>query len=397
MSQALLDYNELGLRQFLPGARVKLRDGSKLAAVSDPLRRKRDVWKAISSPVGSFMDKLRLAPLFYTVVTKSTEELFAMDEIDTMSCLRGYGFSEEFIESFFAPFLEGIYLTSLEKQSSRMFHFVFKMFTLGSASLPKGGMQTVADQLGKKARSLGVDMFCDTSVRSIQQKDGKFTVNFNNQVVGTTQLCAKSVILATNERVANQLLSNIIEPISVPPLAQRTVACIYYGLPSPAPLLEPVLILNGEGSTKRNVKGHPINNVCFPSVVQSSYAPNGFELCSISILEKALNEYNGNYEALDIDVRRQLASWFPEHASNILDPSIWVQKETYAIQDAQPAHFDEENCANVHGGRDCTIFRNEQLPDGLYVCGDYMATSTFNGALESGVNAGNAAAKYLDG
>jgi hypothetical protein len=29
----------------------------------------------------------------------------------------------------------------LEKQSSRMFHFVFMMFTVGAAALPKWGMQ----------------------------------------------------------------------------------------------------------------------------------------------------------------------------------------------------------------------------------------------------------------
>ncbi|KAL7511240.1 hypothetical protein ACHAXN_008669, partial [Cyclotella atomus] len=395
MSQVLLDYNALGLRQFLPGARVKLCNDAKLAAVSDPLRRRRDIWKAVSSPVGSFNDKLRLAPLFYTVVTKSIEELFDMDEVDTLSCLRGYGFSEEFIQSFFAPFLEGIYLTPLDKQSSRMFHFVFKMFTLGSVSLPKGGMQTVANQLGDKARSLGVDICCDASVCSIQQKDGKFAVDIN-KASGTAKRRAKSVVMATNERVANQLLSSFIETTTAPPLTQRTVACLYYAFPSPDPLLEPILILNGEGSTKRNARNHPINNVCFPSVVQSSYAPNGHELCSVSVLEKALSEYNGDYEALDIDVRKQLASWFPEHASNILDTSIWVQKEIYVIEDAQPIHFNEENCANVNGGRDCTIFRGEQLPDGMYVCGDYMATSTLNGALESGVNAGNAAAKHLN-
>jgi protoporphyrinogen oxidase len=136
ISKKLLDYDGLELQQFWPGARVKLSNKDELAAVSDPLRRKRDLWKAITSPVGSLKDKLRLAPLFYTVVTKSIEELFSMEETDTLSCLRSYNFSEEFIQSFFAPFLEGIYLTPLDKQSSRMFHFVFKMFAVGSAALP---------------------------------------------------------------------------------------------------------------------------------------------------------------------------------------------------------------------------------------------------------------------
>jgi hypothetical protein len=51
----------------------------------DPLHRRRDLWKAISSPVSSLKDKLHLAPLFYTVVTKSIDELFAMEETDILS------------------------------------------------------------------------------------------------------------------------------------------------------------------------------------------------------------------------------------------------------------------------------------------------------------------------
>lgn len=393
MSKALLDYNALELRQFLPGARVKLSNTEKLAAVSDPLRRPMDLWKAISSPVGSFKDKLRLAPLFYTVVSKSIEELFAMEEVDTLSCLRDYHFSEEFIQSFFAPFLEGIYLTSLDKQSSRLFHFVFKIFTVGAAALPKRGMQSVADQMGEKSTSLGVDVQCDTHVTSIQQQDENYMVDIKTER-GTSQICTKNLVVATNERLANQLLSNIIKPTKpIPQLTQRTVACIYYALPSPPPLLDPILILNGEGPTRRNTKQYPINNVCFPSTVQNSYAPDGYELCSVSILENALKGCHGDYEALDVDVRKQLATWFPDHAQNILDVSTWVQKGMYVVEDAQPTHYDEENCANVNGGRDCTMFRGEKLSVGLFVAGDYLATSTFNGALESGVNAGQAASK----
>ena len=59
------------------------------------------------------------------------------------------------------------------------------------------------------------------------------------------------------------------------------------------------------------------------------------------------------------------------------------------IENAQPANYGEAGCASIHGGRECRVV------DGLYVCGDHMATSTFNGALESGVNAGDAAGTYL--
>ena len=391
-SKILIDYNELNLQQFLPGARVKLSGRETLAAVSDPLRRPRDLWKAVTSPVGSVQDKLRLAPLFYTVVSRSIDELFAMDETDTLSCLRNYNFSEGFIESFFAPFLEGIYLAPLDKQSSRMFHFVFKMFTTGSAALPKRGMQAVADQLGEKAHGLGVKMSINTSVTSLRHHNGRYIVDISSNE-GVSKLLAKSIVVATNERSAQQLLSNILKTTKSPRLlSQRTVACLYYALPAPSPLLEPILILNGEGSSRRNTRNFPINNVCFPTIVQPRYAPKGYALCCVSILEKALNEYNDDHEALDVDIRKQLATWFPDHAKNIVDTSIWVQKGFYFLPCAQPAQFHEQDCANVHGGKDCTMFNGEKLPGGMYVCGDYMATATFNGALESGVNAGKAAA-----
>ena len=115
----------------------------------------------------------------------------------------------------------------------------------------------------------------------------------------------------------------------------------------------------------------------------------------MSVLENALNEYNGDYEALDGDVRKQLSSWFPNHASDIMDATKWVKKGQYVIKDAQPSHYNEPGCANVHGGRDCESFHAETLPKGMFVSGDYMATSTFNSALESGVNSGRAASTFL--
>lgn len=42
---------------------------------------------------------------------------------------------------------QGIFLSPLEEQSSRMFEFVFKMFATGSASLPEGGMREVPLQI----------------------------------------------------------------------------------------------------------------------------------------------------------------------------------------------------------------------------------------------------------
>ena len=306
MSKQLLDYDALGLQPFLPGARVKLlprqqsnrgnvddtQQPSLLACVSDPIRRPNDILKIITSPVGSLRDKLLLAPLFYTIFTRSIEDLFTMEEMDTLSCLRStYHFSEEFISTFFAPFLEGIYLAPLDEQSSRMFHFVMKMFAIGNVSLPTGGMQAVSNQLDARARNLGVDIHLDSRVVNITQyvfssggnnKLDRFVVEVDSKEGDTRHVNARCVVIATDVGVASKLLGDISASLGLehatknslvlPPPKQRSVGCIYYGFQSPAPLTDPILILNGEGGSpdnggRRNTKDYPINNVCFPSVV----------------------------------------------------------------------------------------------------------------------------------
>ncbi|KAL7525554.1 hypothetical protein ACHAXR_001056, partial [Thalassiosira sp. AJA248-18] len=281
-SKKLLDYDDLGLAQFLPGARVKLLGRDQMASVSDPLRRRRDIVTAITSPVGTPLDKLRLLPLFYTVMTKSIDDIFAMEETNTMSCLKDkYRFSDSFISSFFEPFLEGIYFSPLEEQSSRMFHFVMKMFTVGSTSLPRGGMQAVANQLESKANKLGVEIQFASRALSIKAGGndddfaGEFFVQVDSEEQGKQAVLAKSIVVATDVNVAENLLKDMEglgERMKATTNLPRSVGCIYYGFRSPAPIVDPILILNGEGSEQRNKKDYPINNICFPSRVQRGYA-----------------------------------------------------------------------------------------------------------------------------
>jgi phytoene dehydrogenase-like protein len=421
-SRRLLDYDALDLRQFSPGAMVKLfgHDGF-FTKVSDPRRRPNEALLTVFSPICGPLDKLRLLPLFFTVLTKSVDELFAMTETDAYSCLRSkYGFSDEFVNTFFAPFLEGIYLAPLHDQSSRMLHFILKMFAGGNASLPWGGMRAVVDQLSDRAVGLGINIQNESRVVTIKElplvsgsvgEAGKYTVEIESRSKGRQIVNTRTIVIATDVDAAQSLLVDQDEPLIrivetspsevLPP--RRSVGCIYYAFQSPAPVLDPILILNGEGGrdiTRRNNKDYPINNICFPSRVVEGYAPNGYEICSVVILENALDEHGNDNDSLDKAVRNQLATWFPDFASDIIDETKWIRKEMYVIKNAQPANYhrgrdNKVGCANVHGGRDCFTFRGAPLPVGIFVCGDHMATATLNGALESGVNAGHAAVRVL--
>ena len=352
---------------------MKLANRRTLARVADPVRQPKRILDAIFSPVGTWVDKIRLIPLINHVKFNSIEDLFEEEEVDTLTCLqRKYKFSDKMIKEFFTPFFEGIYLCSLDNQSSRMFHFVFKMFSDGAATLPTGGMQAVSDQLVEKAKKLDVDVRMNTAVDSISLNSNSYTVSSSpssSSSSPTTTLTAKKVICATEYLAARRLLSKIqglemiIEEESQ---SQKSAACIYYCFKGNAPVVDPLLILNGEGTG-------PINNVSFPSNVNNSYSPPGYSLCSVALANNAMAIYRNKEDELDKAVRAQLATWFEEYSEDIL--SKWVRKgQVYEIKNAQPNQIGGAFPANVNEGRVCTKFGNTDLPPGLFVCGDHMVS-----------------------
>jgi len=372
VAKQMLDYDDLKLQKFLPGALVKVPDSDTLARVADPLRQPLETFNALVAPVGSLIDKIKLLPLIFHSQTTPLEELFAETETDTYTTLtQRWGLGPDMVQTFFRPFLEGIYLAPLRQQSSRMFHFVFKMFSIGAATLPTGGMQAVANQLTQKAQTAGVDVRTQAPVTSLTLKDDEKVFIKVDKV---SNIIANKVIVATESTRALELLQGIdgtLQTKTGP--TPRSVSCRYYSFRGEAPVTDPILILNGIGDG-------PVNNVCFPSVVNPSYAPTGSHLCSVTLLQECND---------DDAVREQLASWFPAHHNAILQD--WKLEGTYTIPYAQPSQVDAFP-AIVNGGRDPNRILDTPLPSNVWVCGDYMATATLNGALESGLRAGKAAA-----
>jgi phytoene dehydrogenase-like protein len=343
--------------------------------------------------VGTLLDKINLIPLILSARSATVEEIFKEEEIDTLTALKvRYSFSENILDRFFRPFLEGIYLAPLAEQSSRMFLFVFKMFADGYAALPEGGIGRVAAQLADKARDAGVDIRTRSPVVDILQKEDGYLVETGD---GKPAVLAKSVIIAAEGPAAQHLVAkldgfqSVDQQIAQP---QRSVGCLYYSFAGPAPVEQPILILNGIGRERGNAE-NPANNVCFPSVVAKGYAPEGYHLCSVTVLKPAMDIYKGREDELDAAVRRQLGAWFPAFKDDILEG--WELRRIYDIRNAQPAQLAGPEAANVNLGRDSARYRGRALPPGVYVCGDHTATATLNGALESGVKAGLAAAASL--
>lgn len=402
-ARKVLDYDALQLRPFLPGALVKLPDRFRLARVADPLRVPSDLLTALLAPVGGLLDKIKVLPLIYHVKTSTIEDLFKEPETTTQEALGvpRWDFSSAMQQAFFEPFLQGIYLAPLAEQSSRMFSFVFKMLSEGAAHLPTGGMGAVAQQLRDKAVAAGADVRVNQAVAHMEAYAGGDNNDDGYLIVtadGKTRLQTKSLIVATDGAVAQQLLSQLDGFASLetlPPIPQRAVGNLYYSFKGTTPpVTDPILVLNGNPA-QRNTKEYPINNICFPSVVNPSYAPEGYSLCSVTVLSDAMEAYQDDDPGLDHAVRLQLGNWFREYRSDIYDGAKWKLQGIYRVHKAQPGQLSGPFPSNRHGGRPANVYRGKELPPGVLVCGDHMATATLNGALESGVLAGQEAAQLV--
>ncbi len=375
-SKRIFDYEALQLKPFEPGALIRRNNG--IARVADPLRQPRKLIAAVTSPVGSFLDKLKLAPLLLHVRRNTVEELFVEEEMDTLTCLKDkYKFSDKMIREFFEPFLTGIYFCQLEEQSSRMFHFVFKMFSEGAATLPTGGMQAASNQLMEKASNLGVNIHLSnpvTDIKSIENENG--SSSFKVSTNGGEIIC-KSLICATEGVLAAELLADIegLESLrdAKQQQQQRSVGSMYYTFQGESPVNESILVLNGAEGNDGTRPG-PVNSIVFPHVCNESYAPENHGLCSVSLLGSVMDKYarDGKEDQLDHDVRAQLSEWFPEFKTSIEED--WSLEKTYIIRNAQPSQLQGPFPANVHGGRDCSRIGGLHLKPGLFVCGDYMVS-----------------------
>ena len=341
-AQQLLSYEDLKLHRFEPGALIRYR--GKFRRLSDPFRRPRHLISTALSPVASLGDKLRVMRLRRRLQRLSAADLLARPEAPTVERLRNDGFSDRIIERFFRPFLGGVFLESGLSTSSRKFEYLFKMFSSGEAVLPGAGMQAIPQQLANQLPSDCIRL--NTPVQSIrpgvvQLKDG-------------TELGAKAVVVATEAAASAKLLGDAVETRSSP------VRCFYFAADRP-PLEEPILVLNGEGQG-------PINNLCVPSQIASSYAPSGQALISATVLGEHVN-----HQELLVAVRRQLTEWFGR------DCKSWRLLSMVHLRQAIPlqTHLTPSP-------------RSAERSDGVFVCGDHCDLASIQGALSSGQRAAEA-------
>jgi phytoene dehydrogenase-like protein len=342
---AQLDLPALKLQAFQPGALIRFQ--GRFETLADPWRRPSAALANARSPVGTLADKLRIARLRRRVLLGTLTDQLREPETTTLQMLHDNGFSASIIERFFRPFLGGIFLDRELLTSSRMFRFVFRMFSQGRACLPEAGMQAIPEQLAAGLPAGSVRL--GARVASVRP-DGV-------TLATGEPMAATAVVVATDGSAAQALLNET--PTA---MAWQGVTCLYFAAPVP-PLTQPVLVLNGDG------RG-PINNLCVPTAVAPSYGPPGRSLISVTVLGTLPDD-----SALRHAVHTQLKQWFGPQVEQ------WQHLRTDSIplalpRQVPPALAEPERSVRTHGG--------------VYVCGDHRDNASINGAMVSGRRAAEA-------
>ena len=371
-----LDYDDLDLRYFAPGAVVARPDHR--AVLADPFR---DPFAAVETLFNrdvTTRDKLEVLRLRRELAGKSRADIFDGPDATTREYLRERGFSERFLANFAEPFFGGVTLDRSLSTSRRAFEFTFKMLAAGDVAVPARGMAAISEQLADRAREAGVAVHADEAVTGIEVAGGDGEGDADAEVaveLGRETTTADAVVVATDPQQASELTG--VEPI---PTDAKGCVTQYYAFDGPQLDADDRLLLNAGPSGDADRPGSDPagpNHVAQLSAVAPEYAPDDRNLLSATYLGVPEDDD----ERLAARTVETLASWYPERSLSL--EAVHTSRVEFA-QFAQPP--------GVH----------DRLPDvrapdaPVYLAGEFTEASSLNAAVESGREAAEAVARDLE-
>ncbi len=344
-----LDYANLHLTRLDAGALIRHR--GRWVRMADPWRQPQYALSTLFNSVGNIADRFRLFQLRRHVLSKSPEQLLSAEaDCSTRDYLLGHWrFSQAFYDLFLKPWWSGIFLETELNTSAAYFQFVFHMLAAGDVALPRAGMQAIPNQLASKLPS---DSIClSTRVSSISGQ--------NVHLESGEVIAARAVVLATDNAAAVKLSSSLTEYVQ--PFEWSSTTCLYLTADSSPSSTKLLMLLTDQSG--------PVNHVFIPSNSVPNFAPPGKSLISVSLVNTSASA-----ESLLPAVITQLREPFGPQVDS------WQFLRSYNIPRAlpkQPANFYRSP-------------RSATLQEGVVLCGDYLETSSVQGALASGRKAATA-------
>ena len=280
--------------------------------------------------MSSFKDGIK------TLLLKAHKE---SSEVSTIDFLKSYGFSDNYINSFFKPFFSGIFLERDLRSPANYFSFLFNRFSNGLATLPAGGMGRVTEQLAEHAHG---NIRLNYEVKSVVNEEGKVIVNKGEE----SELICEKIIVATDAPSVKKLFPDVNASS-----AKRVVTTVYFTSDKKVSDGD-YLLLNGAN------KGR-VNHIAFLSNVNSNYSPAGKSLISVNVLD--VDNVNPD------EILKEIQDWGLDLGNG------WQHLATYPIHYAQPDEFFQ--------GRYKSDLQN------IIFAGDFTETPSIEGAMISGEKA----------
>ena len=341
----MLDYDALQLRYFDPGALIRANRQWRL--LGDPWRKPSQAIATLMNPVASIGDAFRILQLRRDARRGSLRDLYERPHQTTEAELQNRGFSKRIIDDFFRPFIGGVFLDDSLQVSSRMLHFVFRMFSNGGIAIPAKGMAEIPKQLAHRMPSGAIHLQCTaTRVRGkeVQLSDGRI-------------LNAPDIVVATESNAAAKLLE-------IPSIETTwgSTTTAYYSCNHP-PDDRKLLMLRGDESG-------PIQTLTVLTNIAPEYAPKGKSLISVSLVSSG--EPCKDLPLIDQSIRNQLKKWFGDPVDQ------WERLGIYQVPCGLPRSSLEPIHRSIHasdwGG-----------PDHVWIGGDHSETPSIQGAMNSGI------------
>lgn len=325
----LWNVENLRLRKVRSGAMI--RSGGRWLCVHDPLHYPLELLDALHSPVGSLADKLRVGLLAFGSLSNNAENCFRGDSQTTLEYLQQCGFSPQFIELFWRPFLAGVFLDWELSTPAEMFRFLMPLFAFGRVAVPDLGMEQLPIQIERRLTPGRVQLN-----RRAVKLEGTRVWDQHGELWEGDQL-----VLALDGSGADTLLE---EPSQV----EWAGTCTSY-FAAPASI-------GGAGRlhlNADNARESCIQHLICMSDFAPRYAPAGQHLISVSSLFG---------KPAEDDLRGQLREWY----GTAVD--AWKLLRQYYLPRSLPRIAE----------------RSLRVSEGVWRCGDYTAYPSLNAAVASG-------------
>lgn len=353
-----LDMPALEARPFDAGALIWT--GRRLVPLADPLRHPAALPRDLATSLFPLGDKLRLALLAGRArfaPWQSAAEAAGDPATDRSAAetLWAAGFGRGFVDRFARPFWGGVHLDPALGMSAGPFRFTLKMFLEGRAVLPADGMQAMPEQL--RRRLPGDAVRFRQTVDEIVVRDGRAV----GVRVGDWSQPASAVVVAADPPAARKLTGIPATPDSEQGLGSFTV----YLSGRRNPGTGPRLVLDGSNRLT-------INEIAPLSLVAPTYAPADRFLLAAAVVGDALRH--------DDD---ELA----DRARTDVAVVLGHQKDDWSVLSTVRVPFAQfAQPPGVHGRLPKVV---TDMP-GLFLAGEAVVDSSYNGALLGGEAAARA-------